>query len=506
MSSCNNDTDGSDLKVAARKFAALFNSLKGELECGICHEVMTDVRRVTCGHWFDLPCIEEAIKNKPAGQRNGACPDCGHGINKRSLKEDDQFQAIADIVREAHALTEEYGLQSVGQQEDMNSSSGSATDESVASSSSSSSQESTPEKPKRRVKGGKYGKTPVSKKGSKEQDEQPVEAVGKTPSAKEPKPRVTRSQKAKSQESVPQNLEPSMPVMDTPPKDDSLVLDFDDLADKAFADLDGNPHTPDISFETLVKECQGEEEEKAHPTSTPIEQFHSLHDSIAGSVISHKSFADPDASHAEVSRRLFDQSQKSNLSDSSSDEEEDEAAAASEADAAAAQLDQFRSAGQSPAAPANKVTASLSDLSKESSDPSQFFKKWPYTKSPGSELLDEGSEETETARHPDGQEDAVAAGVQNQSNGGVMSPIPSFLGIMSPLSQGAVTPARVSSQGTQTSPVAKDSESGRISLSFNESSRRRSCSNEQLQGFMRSVLEPTLREVLTDVISKQQSQ
>lgn len=493
-----------DLSTAARKLAGVMNSLKEELECSICHHMMTDVRRVTCGHWFDLNCIEQAIKNRPPGQRSGSCPDCGHGINKRSLKEDDVMQVLVDKVREGHTLVKEYGLESEGRQVD-DSSASSASSTASGSSSSTSSQEAPSKKEiqtRSKAKAVSVVKVPPVPKGGKKGGrkpkndvpaQQPVQVLDKAVEAV----REPEATEAAETETAVESLS-TAPVVNSPLRDENedFTLCFEYLVDP---NLTGTPPTPDASFGGLAEHCL--QESGLHNETLPFPYDHSFA-SMPGCAASGQavSSADQPPIHS-MRKRLFEP--KSDLSESSS-----EASGGAEG-SGAPNVDTFRSAISSPVTRGSQKSLSdvkLSDLSKASSHTSQFFENWPYQKSQESaEKQDDAERHLESSRAAK----SPATLVPDRNSIRSLSPMPSFLAISPRTSQSpfAHPKARVStSQATQTSPlhVCSQNESDRRrSSQMNEISRRRSCSSDHLQDFMRQVVAPTLREVISDVLNKQ---
>ena len=430
-----------DMANVAAKLAAIINKLDAELMCGICNHTMVDCRRVTCGHWFCMLCMEDVFKNRPAGQRTAVCPDCGHGINRRSLKEDDVMQVIIERVAEAKQIVDDNGLAKAGQSADRNSSSSDGS--SFSSAATSSLSEDTP----------------------------PEKAKQKAP-AKEPAAARSDEAKRESEEA------------------DEAAAAASRSGSMREEDL---PATPDVSFETLVELSRPSHVLKSTPvTATPVSSHLSTgrrSDRIADLSKSGISNASINASK----KKLFDG--EDCLSESSSESEHEQDAAHDDEVAAC-----FRSGSTTPARKGLDMDGDTSvDYSKQSSHTSQFFANWPYV-SPvletGSGQKSGGKEEKnknvviETGR-ADGSPDAGPNGELQK-----LSPAPSFMAT-SPWSQATASNAKpvmdmTFSVGTQTSTLRSEI-SDRISGSFN--------TQLELESFIHNVIKPALRETLSDVSS-----
>ena len=61
--------------------------------CGICLEVTVEPTRLSCGHFFDLPCIQRWLQMQPT------CPVCRHTLEGREIAELRVDDGLALIVR-----------------------------------------------------------------------------------------------------------------------------------------------------------------------------------------------------------------------------------------------------------------------------------------------------------------------------------------------------------------------------------------------------------------------
>lgn len=157
FSTCSRMSSNVNMAEVAERLAAIINKLDTELTCGVCNRTMVDCRRVTCGHWFCLICIEETIKNRPAGQRSAECPDCGHAVVKRWLKEDDLMQVVLEKVAAAKQIVDESGLEKAGRVDDSSDSPISFSSDAT----SSVSEDTPPKQAKKKVVPEKQAAKPV---------------------------------------------------------------------------------------------------------------------------------------------------------------------------------------------------------------------------------------------------------------------------------------------------------------------------------------------------------
>ena len=97
------------MEALAKRLSKYVAQMRDRLTCSICEMMLTDCRRVTCGHWFCADCIEQHIKDKPKNAR-AQCPTCNKNITKASLKEDDQIEDVIDILKNCLDILQDEGL------------------------------------------------------------------------------------------------------------------------------------------------------------------------------------------------------------------------------------------------------------------------------------------------------------------------------------------------------------------------------------------------------------
>lgn len=180
----------------------MINKLDHEMICTKCHCLIVDCRRATCGHWFCQSCVEDLIKNKPAGQRSVPCPDCDHPIIKRSMKEDDMVQVAIDVITQMKDLIRAAGLAD-DRQNDEDEAADSSDPESESSSSSSESSSSSSEEESPPEKKNKKRKSTTSRKSKQQAEQEPVASTsGRSSKGSSQAKQKDKSAHKKSQEPV----------------------------------------------------------------------------------------------------------------------------------------------------------------------------------------------------------------------------------------------------------------------------------------------------------------